>query len=80
MKVELTKQVLLELAEALPADGYNVLTGLEMHTGWADTIYVTIRSGSSPLGDREDLRARFTAAVASAFGNARHHVQVHWPL
>ena len=80
MKVELTKQVLLELAEALPAEGYNLITGLEMYTGWANTIYVTIRSGSSPLSNRDDLRARFTAAVASALGNARHHVQVHWPL
>lgn len=80
MRVELTKQVLLELAEALPAEGYNLITGLEMHTGWADTIYVTIRSGASPLGNRDELRARFTAAVASALGDARHHIQVHWPL
>ena len=34
MNPDLTRSVLVELAEALPAEGQNVLTGIDMRTGW----------------------------------------------
>ena len=37
--------VLLGLSEVLPEAGHNVLTGVDMRTGWGETILVTVRSG-----------------------------------
>ena len=72
-----TKNVLLGLAEALPQDGYNVLTGIDMRTGWGDTIFVTIRSGIPPES-RDEVGSRYRMAVAGALGPARHHFHVQW--
>ena len=75
---DLTRRVLLELSEALPAKGHNVLTGIDMRTGWGDTIFVTIRSDISPLHGRDDVGNRYKMAVAAALGSARHRIEVKW--
>ena len=72
-----TRRVLLELAEALPHEGHNVLTGVDMRTGWA-TIFVTVRSDIPPYGNRHDVETRYKMAVVAALGTARHQIQVKW--
>ena len=78
MNPDLTRRVLLELSEALPAEGQNVLTGIDMRTGWADIIFVTVRSDISPLHGRDDVGNKYKMAVAAALGAARHHIEVKW--
>ena len=78
MNPDLTRSVLVELAEALPAEGQNVLTGIDMRTGWGDIIFVTIRSDLSPLYSRDDVGNRYKLAVAAALGAARHQIEVRW--
>jgi hypothetical protein len=78
MNPDLTRGVLLELSEALPAKGENVLTGIEMHTGWGNTIFVTVRSDISLLHGWDDISNRYKMAVAAALGAARHHIEVKW--
>src|ERR1035441_3087036 len=78
MNPDLMRRVLLELSEALPAEGHNVLTGIDMRTGWADIIFVTVRSAMSPLHGRDDVGNRYKMAVAAALGAARHHIEVKW--
>jgi hypothetical protein len=78
MNPDLTRRVLLELSEALPAEGQNVLTGIDMRTGWGDIIFVTVRSDISPLHGRDDVGNRYKMAVAAALGAARHHIEVTW--
>jgi len=56
MNPDLTRSVLIGLAGALPAEGQNVLTGIDMRTGWGGIIFVTIRSDLSPLGGRDGRR------------------------
>ncbi len=77
---EQTKRVLLGLSEVLPQEGHNVLTGIDMRTGWGDTIFVTVRSGIPPYEDRDEVGARYKMAVAAALGSARHQIQVKWDL
>jgi len=78
MNPDLTRSVLIGLAGALPAEGQNVLTGIDMRTGWGGIIFVTIRSDLSPLGGRDDVGNRYEMAVAAALGAARHRVEVKW--
>ena len=78
MNPDLTRRVLLGLSEALPAEGQNVLTGIDMRTGWGDIIFVTVRSDISPLHGRDDVGNRYKVAVAAALGAARHHIEVTW--
>jgi hypothetical protein len=73
-----TKNVLLGLAAALPQDGYNVLTGIDMRTGWGDTIFVKVRSGIPPGESRDEVGSRYRMAVAAALGTARHSFHVQW--
>jgi hypothetical protein len=68
----------LGLAEALPLQGHNILTGVEMRTGWGDTIFVTVRSGVTPQENRQEVETRYKMAVVAALGDARHHIQVKW--
>jgi hypothetical protein len=78
MNPDQTRHVLLGLAEALPLGGHNVLTGIDMRTGWGDTIFVTVRSGIPRHENRQEVETRYKMAVFAALGNARHHVQVKW--
>ncbi len=78
MNPDLTRRVLVELSEALPAEGQNVLTGIDMRTGWGDTIFVTVRSDISPFHGRDDIGNGYKMAVAAALGAARHHIEVKW--
>jgi hypothetical protein len=73
-----TRRVLLGLSEVLPEAGHNVLTGVDMRTGWGDTIFVTVRSGIPRHENREEIGARYKMAVAAALGDARHQIQVKW--
>ncbi len=73
-----TRRVLLELAEALPLEGHNVLTGVDMRTGWGGTIFVTVRSGISRYENRHVVETRYKMAVVAALGAARHQIQVKW--
>jgi hypothetical protein len=73
-----TRRVLLELSEALPLEGYNVLTGVDMRMGWGDTIFVTVRSGIPRHENRQEIGTRYKMAVAAALGVARHQIQVKW--
>jgi hypothetical protein len=50
-----TRRVLLELAEALPLEGHKVLTGVEMCTGWDDTIFVPVHSGIPRYENRQEV-------------------------
>ena len=78
MNPEQTRRVLLELARALPPEGHNVLTGIDMRTGWGDTIFVTVRAGIPPHETRQEVETRYKMAVVAALGDARHHIQVKW--
>jgi hypothetical protein len=78
MNPDQTRRVLLELAEALPLEGTNVLTGVDMRTGWGDTIFVTLRSGIPPHENRQEVETRYKMAVVVALGDARHQIQVKW--
>jgi hypothetical protein len=78
MNPDQTRRVLLGLAEALPLQGHNILTGVEMRTGWGDTIFVTVRSGVTPQENRQEVETRYKMAVVAALGDARHHIQVKW--
>ena len=73
-----TRRVLLELAEALPLEGQNVLTGVDMRTGWGDTIFVTVRSGIRQHENRQEVENRYKMAVVVALGDVRHQIQVKW--
>jgi predicted secreted Zn-dependent protease len=73
-----TRRVLLELSEALPSEGHNVLTGVDMRTGWGETIFVTLRSRIPRHENRHEVEARYKRAVAAALGAARHQIQVKW--
>ena len=73
-----TRRVLLGLSEVLPEAGHNVLTGVDMRTGWGDTIFVTLRSGIPPHENRQEVETRYKMAVVVALGDARHQIQVKW--
>jgi hypothetical protein len=72
------RRVLVGLSEVLPQEGHNVLTGIDMHSGWGATIYVTVRSGIPPHEGRDEIGNRYRMAVAAALGSARHQIQVKW--
>jgi hypothetical protein len=69
-----TRRVLLELSEALPLEGHNVLTGVDMRTGWGETIFVTLRSGIPRQGNRHEVETRYKRAVAAALGAVGYQI------
>jgi hypothetical protein len=74
---EITRRVLTGLAEALPEEGRNLITRVDIKRGWGETVMVRVYSGALG-GQPSELKAIFKAAIDEVLGDERHDVQVVW--
>jgi hypothetical protein len=72
--VELTRSILLGLANALPHEGDNVITRLDIRMGWGDAIAVHIHTGAPVQGETANVRAVLKRAIDQVMGDQRHIV------
>jgi hypothetical protein len=73
-----TKRVLIGLANALPEEGYNFITRIEIGRGWGDAILVTIYASASLQHDPVDIRTVYKEAVEKVLAGERHLVLFEW--
>ena len=78
ISVDLTRRILSELALALPDDGYDVLTSLEVRRIWGDVVLVRLQGGACPRDRATELRGSFEGAVGRALGDQRHRFEISW--
>jgi hypothetical protein len=75
---DVTRRVLAALAKALPDEGRNLITRVEITKGWGDAIHVRIFSGASRTSEPMELRGIFTEAIDEALRDERHLVSLEW--
>jgi hypothetical protein len=75
---DVTKRVLIGLANALPEEGYNFITRIDIGRGWGDTVLVKIHASSSLQHEPVDLRSAYKKAIGEVLGDERHLVQLEW--
>ncbi|HVA06165.1 MAG TPA: hypothetical protein VNG12_05415 [Acidimicrobiales bacterium] len=73
-----TKRVLAALAEALPDDGRNLITRVDVSRMWGDAVQVKIFTSASIHHEPRELRPLFQKAVDDALGEERHLLSVEW--
>lgn len=66
--------VLTALADALPPEGNDVVTRIDIHRGWGDVIQIRIHSR---LARDAELAGSFRRAVAAKL-EARHRIEIVW--
>jgi hypothetical protein len=78
MKNDLTKRVLLAVAQCLPDDGPTHLTGCEVRRGWGGIVTVTLHATRPPLVDGPAIDREYRQAVSQALVSERHVVELIW--
>jgi hypothetical protein len=76
--VDVTRSLLLGLADALPDEGHNLITRIDIRKGWGNAISVRIHAGASAQHGPIDVKRQFKKAVDDAMGTERHLVMVEW--
>jgi len=76
--VDTTRGVLLALAQALPDEGSDLVTRLEIHDGWGGAVHVRIQTQVPRSAAGRELETRLRAAVGTALGQRRHRVEMRW--
>ncbi|MDA8310477.1 MAG: hypothetical protein M0Z46_07665 [Actinomycetota bacterium] len=71
-----TRRVLEALAQALPEDGEDLVTRVDIRNGWAGAVHVRVHSLLSRAAG-EELGERVRRAVADAV-SSRHTVEIVW--
>jgi hypothetical protein len=73
--VDITRSILLGLANALPDEGENLITRLDIRKGWGDAIAVHIHTGAPVQAENaQNVRAVLKRAIGEAMGDQRHIV------
>jgi|HubBroStandDraft_2_1064218.scaffolds.fasta_scaffold736835_1 hypothetical protein len=72
--VDITRSILLGLANALPDQGDNLITRLDIRMGWGDAIAVHIHTGAPVQDDRTNVRGVLKRAIDQVMGDQRHIV------
>lgn len=78
VEAETTRGILLALAGALPDEGEDLLTGLEVRDAWGGALLVRVHSAAIPAAGRHDLGERLRRAVRSATGDRRCRIDIVW--
>jgi hypothetical protein len=73
-----TKRVLIGLANALPQEGYNFITRIDIGRGWGDAILVTIHASASLQHQPLDIRTVYKEVIDEVLAGERHLVQFEW--
>jgi hypothetical protein len=73
-----TKRVLTGLANALPEEGYNFITRIDIGRGWGETILVTIYASALLQHQSLDIRKMYKEAIDEVLVGERHLVQFEW--
>lgn len=79
LAADLSKTILRAVADAAPDAGPGVVTGVSIHPGWGDVIFVEIAVGrerhtGEPF-DRHGVSG-FRTLLQNALGSGRHSVSV----
>ena len=72
----IAKQVFHALADALPDDGWSLISSLKLRRGWGDIVEVRIHTPLS-LRQREEM-ASLKLAIEDALDGQRHRVEIVW--
>lgn len=75
---DVKKRVLIGLADALPVEGYNFITRIDIGRGWGNTILVTIYASALLQHEPLDMRKMCKEAVDEVLAGERHLVQFEW--
>lgn len=73
---ETTRQVLEALARAIPEKGEDLVTRVEIRSGWAGAVHVRVHS-LLPRAAGEELADRVRRSIADAVPS-RHTVEIVW--
>lgn len=70
--------ILRALAEALPEEGEDILTGLEIRDAWGDAVLVRLHTRATRSPATDQLAERLRMAVLGEVGDLRHRVEIVW--
>jgi hypothetical protein len=73
----MTKRVLSAIVQALPDDGHNYLTKVDIRRGWGDVLNVQLHTTMPPTAGRE-LGEKLRDAINEALRDERHFVEIVW--
>lgn len=74
----ITRRILEEVARALPEDGHDIVTGLEIRDIWGEAILVRLHTAALRSSGLADVAAHLQAAVHRALGDRRCRVEIAW--
>jgi hypothetical protein len=75
--VSTTRQLLLAIAEALPEEGHDLVTRLEIWEGWGSVVHVRVHTGLPRSVGQRPL-TEIKGAIESSLGSQRHRVEIAW--
>jgi hypothetical protein len=78
VSTDITRRVLTGLASALPEEGRNLITRIDIKRVWGDATQVKIYAGASLGHEPVELKPIFKKAVDDALGHQRHLVDIAW--
>jgi hypothetical protein len=76
--VGMAHRVFTAVAEVLPCDGFDHLTGIAIQRGWGDILNVRLSITSPESNARRELGAKLRGAIEVVLGSERHFVQIVW--